>query len=109
MSTPQTLSAFQSEVDQTIKAAGGYWQPLANLARLLEECGELARAINQYHGPKLRKSNEARVTLEEELGDVLYVTLVLANSLDIDAQAALAASVAKVKQRNLVDSRKSTP
>jgi NTP pyrophosphatase (non-canonical NTP hydrolase) len=109
MSGPQTLSRFQSEVDQTIKAAGGYWPPLANLARLFEESGELARAINQYHGPKRRKSNEARVTLAEELGDVLYVVLVLANSLDVDAQAALSASVAKVKHRNLVESRRSTP
>jgi NTP pyrophosphatase (non-canonical NTP hydrolase) len=108
MSGPQSLSTYQSEVDQTIRAAGGYWPPLANLARLLEECGELARAINQYHGPKRRKSREAHVTVEEELGDALYVLLVLANSLDVDAQAALGASIEKVKHRNLLESRKST-
>jgi NTP pyrophosphatase (non-canonical NTP hydrolase) len=109
MSEPSKLSTTQAEVDQTIRDAGGYWPPLANLARLLEECGELARAINQYHGPKERKANEAQVTVEEELGDVLYVLLVLANSLDVDAQAALDASVAKVRDRNLLRSRRPAP
>jgi NTP pyrophosphatase (non-canonical NTP hydrolase) len=107
MTGSQTLSGFQSEVDQTIKAAGGYWPPLANLARLFEESGEFARAINQYYGPKRRKSNEARVALEEELGDVLFVALVLANSLDIDAPAALGASIEKVKHRSRVESQRS--
>ncbi|MGO8948948.1 MAG: MazG nucleotide pyrophosphohydrolase domain-containing protein [Ktedonobacterales bacterium] len=101
MSEPDTLAAAQARVDATIRAAGGYWPPLANLARLFEECGELARAINQTQGSKERKSTEVAAALPEELGDVLYVVLVLANSLDVDAEAALAASISKVEQRNL--------
>jgi NTP pyrophosphatase (non-canonical NTP hydrolase) len=96
---PLTLPASQRVVDASIAALGGYWPPLANLARLFEECGELARAVNQTHGPKPLKPGEAATTLDEELGDVLYITLVLANSLDLDAGAALAGALARATQR----------
>ena len=96
---PLTLPAAQRAVDASIAALGGYWPPLANLARLFEECGELARAVNQTHGPKPLKPGEAAATLDEELGDVLYITLVLANSLDLDAGAALAGALARATQR----------
>lgn len=94
-----TLREAQAAVDSSILALGGYWPPLANLARLFEECGELARAVNQAHGPKQVKSGEAQGALAEELGDVLYTTLVLANSLGVDAAAALDAVLAKVRSR----------
>jgi len=94
-----TLREAQAQVDASIRALGGYWPPLANLARLFEECGELARAVNQAHGPKLRKPDEAIVSANDELGDALYVLLVLANSLDLDAEAALSAALAKVAAR----------
>lgn len=94
-----TLRDAQAQVDATIRALGGYWPPLANLARLFEECGELARAVNQAHGPKRVKSGEAQAAAHEELGDVLYTLLVLANSLDVDAGDALAAVLEKVRSR----------
>lgn len=94
-----TLHRAQEEVDQSIQALGGYWPPLANLARLFEECGELARAVNQKHGAKLVKPGETPADAREELGDVLYVLLVLANSLDIDAAAALDTILKKVRDR----------
>ncbi|MGZ3600690.1 MAG: MazG nucleotide pyrophosphohydrolase domain-containing protein [Ktedonobacterales bacterium] len=97
--TPLTLHQAQAEVDSSIQALGGYWPPLANLARLFEECGELARAVNQAYGAKLVKQGEAPADAREELGDVLYVLLVLANSLDIDAAAALDAILNKVRDR----------
>lgn len=96
---PLTLQGAQRAVDASIAALGGYWPPLANLARLFEECGELARAVNQAHGPKPLKPGEAAAALDEELGDVLYITLVLANSLDLDAGAALAGALARAAQR----------
>lgn len=101
MYEPMTLAAAQSAVDETILGAGGYWPPLANLARLFEECGELARAVNQSHGPKVRKPGETAVEVQEELGDCLYVLLVLANSLGVDAGAGLEAALAKVRARSL--------
>lgn len=97
--TQVTLRQAQAEVDASIQALGGYWPPLANLARLFEECGELARAVNQVHGAKLVKQGEAPANASEELGDTLYVLLVLANSLDVDAAAALASVLQKVRQR----------
>jgi NTP pyrophosphatase (non-canonical NTP hydrolase) len=94
-----TLRGAQAEVDATIHALGGYWPPLANLARLLEECGELARAVNQTEGHKRVKPGEAPVSASEELGDALYVLLVLANSLGVDAETALSVVLAKVRAR----------
>ena len=94
-----TLRDAQAKVDTTIHALGGYWPPLANLARLFEECGELARAVNQAHGPKRVKFGEAQAAAQEELGDVLYTLLVLANSLQVDAEQALASVIEKVSSR----------
>ncbi len=94
-----TLASAQRAVGDSIMALGGYWPPLSNLARLFEECGELARVINQTHGPKRVKPDERRSELEEELGDALYTLLVLANSLDVDASAALRRALAKTAGR----------
>ena len=93
------LRQAQADVDATILALGGYWPPLANLARLFEECGELARAVNQAHGPKRIKADETQAAAHEELGDVLYTLLVLANSLGVDADTALRAAIAKAGAR----------
>jgi NTP pyrophosphatase (non-canonical NTP hydrolase) len=94
-----TLAEAHRQVDATIAALGGYWPPLANLARLFEECGELARAVNQKHGPKPLKTGEAQTGLDDELGDVLYVLLVLANSLHVDAAAVLVGVITRAEQR----------
>lgn len=94
-----TVRAAQVEVDASIRALGGYWPPLANLARLFEECGELARGVNQRFGAKPVKPGETAVALSDELGDVLYVALVLANSLEVDAGSALAEAIAKARRR----------
>ena len=94
-----TVRAAAAEVDASIQALGGYWPPLANLARLVEECGELARGVNTRYGPKPLKPGEAVPDLAEELGDVLYVALVLAHSLELDAAAALRGAIAKAQRR----------
>lgn len=96
---PLTIRDAQARVDASIRALGGYWPPLANLARLLEECGELARAVNQAHGPKRVKPGEPHADAREEIGDALYTLLVLANSLTVDAETALADVLEKVRAR----------
>lgn len=96
---PMTLAEAQRAVDASILALGGYWPPLANLARLFEECGELARVVNQTHGPKLVKVGEAGREAREELGDALYVLLTLANSLGVDAEDALRGALDKTARR----------
>lgn len=96
---PLALREAQSQVDTSIQALGGYWPPLANLARLFEECGELARAVNQAYGSKRIKPGETQAAAREELGDALYVLLVLANSLDVDAETALQEALARARDR----------
>src|SRR6185437_15755612 len=96
---PLTLSGAQHAVDASIQALGGYWPPLTALARLFEEGGELARAINQTYGPKAVKPDESAASLNEELGDVLYITLALANDLGLDAEKALEGALARSRKR----------
>lgn len=85
----KTMNEMQNEVDKYIgQFKEGYFSPLAMMARLTEEMGELAREINHTYGEKPKKSSEKEKLIEEELGDVLFVMICLANSLNIDlAQA----------------------
>ncbi|HCN59728.1 nucleotide pyrophosphohydrolase [Mammaliicoccus fleurettii] len=79
------MQEMQKEVDTYISQfKTGYFSPLANLARLTEEVGELAREINHTHGEKKKKSSEEENTIEAELGDNLFILICLANSLNID-------------------------
>lgn len=99
--TQWTLAKAQEAVDQWISQwEEGYWPPLSNLARLTEEVGELAREINQSHGDKPGKSGKSDKSsksdatadaqrIADELGDVLFVVVTLANSLDVDLNQAL--------------------
>lgn len=85
----KTMKDMQKEVDAYISQfKEGYFSPLAMLARLTEEVGELAREINHYYGEKPKKSTEKERTIEEELGDVLFVMICMANSLNIDLETA---------------------
>ena len=65
----KSMKEMQNEVDAYIgQFKAGYFSPLANLARLTEEVGELAREINHYHGEK-RKTEEDN-TIKAELGTI---------------------------------------
>lgn len=97
----QSLSDMQKEVDTYISQfKTGYFSPLANLARLTEEVGELAREINHYHGEKKKKDSEAENTIEAELGDNLFVLLCLANSLGIDMTESFNRTMEKFNTRD---------
>ena len=83
------MKELQKEVDEYISQfKEGYFSPLAMLARLTEELAELAREINHYYGEKPKKSTETEKAIEEELGDLLFVLICLANSLQIDLEEA---------------------
>lgn len=85
MREAKTMKEMQQEIDDYISQfKTGYFSPLAQLARLTEEVGELAREVNHHYGEKLKKSDELPKTISEELGDVLIVAIIMANSLDID-------------------------
>src|SRR5690625_6115478 len=63
-----TLKGAQALVDEWIgEFREGYWPPLANLARLIEEVGELAREINHRYGPKKKRDDEPEADLALEL------------------------------------------
>jgi NTP pyrophosphatase (non-canonical NTP hydrolase) len=97
----RTLREFQADVDDWIQAVGGgYWSPHANLARIAEEVGELARLINHLYGPKPKKASEASQELGEELADIIYAIICLANSEGIDLETSLSQVIAKVWRRD---------
>ena len=78
----------------------GYFPPLANVARLAEEVGELAREVNHRFGPKQRKGEEPEGSVAMELADILFVVMCLANSQQIDLDDAFAQMMAKVTSRD---------
>lgn len=85
----KSIKKMQQEVDEYIgQFKEGYFSPLAMVARLTEELGELAREINHYYGEKPKKDTEVEKTVEEELGDLQFVLICLANSLSINLQDA---------------------
>ena len=95
------LKDAQARVDAWIgQFEEGYWPPLANLARLTEEVGELARLLNHRFGPKKKKAEEAEQDLGEELADVLFVLLVIANQQGIDLGEALERVLEKYRLRD---------
>ncbi|WP_442893554.1 nucleotide pyrophosphohydrolase [Bacillus sp. 2205SS5-2] len=80
---------LQNEVDQYISQfKEGYFSPLTMMARLTEELGELAREVNHYYGEKPKKTTEEEKTIEEELGDLLFVLICFANSQGINLEEA---------------------
>ncbi|MBR2563256.1 MAG: nucleotide pyrophosphohydrolase [Paenibacillus sp.] len=81
----KSMAEMQREVDLYISQfKEGYFSPLAMLARMSEEVGELAREVNHEFGEKPKKASEADNSIELELGDILFITICFANSLGID-------------------------
>ena len=78
------IKKAQEKVDKLIKTYGGYWEPLSMLARLTEEVGELSRAMNIEYGGKKSKFEDDGREIKKELFDVLFTTLAIANTLEIN-------------------------
>ncbi|EEB74604.1 MazG nucleotide pyrophosphohydrolase domain-containing protein [Thermococcus sp. AM4] len=87
---------LQGEVDELIRALGGYWKPFEMLAALLEETGELAEAMLAIEGVKGRGSRE---NLVEEIGDVLFALACIANHYGVDLEDALSMTIEKYRLR----------
>lgn len=83
------ISEAQQAVDAYIgQFEAGYWPPLTNLARLVEEVGELARELNHRFGHKKKKPGEPEQDLALELADIMFVLIAIANEQKIDLEAA---------------------
>ena len=95
------LKEAQARVDTWISQfEEGYWPPLTNLARLIEEVGELAREMNHQFGHKTKKADEPDQNLAIELADVLFVLLVIANEQGIELDSALEQVLEKYRVRD---------
>lgn len=76
---------IQKQVDEWINQYKiGYYHPLAIITQAVEELGELAREINNRHGPRVKKSPEDTAEIEEEIADVMFAMICMANSQGID-------------------------
>jgi NTP pyrophosphatase (non-canonical NTP hydrolase) len=96
-----TLAEAQGAVDAWVgQFREGYWPPLSNLARLVEEVGELARELNHRYGHKPKKADEPEADLALELADVLFVLLALANEQKIDMDDAFRRVLEKYRVRD---------
>ncbi len=95
------LKDIQREVDGWVTQYRiGYWKPHEILARLMEETGELAREVNHRYGPKQKKASEPAGDLGEEMADVIFTVVCLANSLGIDLDAAFRRTMDKCYGRD---------
>ena len=96
---PADLAGIQAHLDAWLQQRGRYWSPLSQFTRLAEEVGELGRELNFRYGDKPRAAKDEPGSVTDELGDVLFIVIVLANQLGIDLTAGLTATLQKYEQR----------
>lgn len=95
------IKEMQARVDSWIREiGGGYFPELANMAVLTEEVGELARVIVRKYGPQVAKEGDLDKPLAEELADVLWVVVCLANQTGVDLTAAFESTLRKKSTRD---------
>lgn len=96
-----TISEAQQKVDDWIKTYGvRYFSELTNMAILTEETGEVARIIARKYGDQSAKKDEASDNLGDELADVLWVLICLANQTGIDLTKAFENNLRKKTERD---------
>lgn len=103
-----SLKSAQDKVDAWIKEIGvRYFSELTNTAMLMEEVGELARVMARKFGEQSFKEGEEE-NLEEEMADVLWVLICLANQTGVDLETAFLKNIEKKTQRDK-DRHKNNP
>lgn len=96
-----TIQEAQNKVDSWIKTFGvRYFNELTNMVLLTEEVGELARIIARKYGEQSFKESDKNKGLEEEMADILFVLICLANQTGVDLNSALEKSLEKKTQRD---------
>ena len=96
-----TLKEVQQKVDDWIKEYGvRYFNELTNMALLTEEVGELARVIARKYGEQSSKKNEEELSLSDELSDVLFVLVCIANQTGVDLTEAFHQTIEKKTSRD---------
>lgn len=96
-----TLKEAQEQVDQWIKTTGvRYFSELTNMAVLTEEVGEVARLMSRMYGDQSFKETDKGKELADELADVLWVLICIANQTGVDLSAALQKNFEKKNRRD---------
>jgi NTP pyrophosphatase (non-canonical NTP hydrolase) len=96
-----TIKQAQQQVDQWIRTHGvRYFSELTNMAILTEEVGELARIMARTYGDQSFKSGETGDNLADEMADVLWVLICLANQTGVDLEKAFAENMLKKTNRD---------
>ena len=96
-----TIKEAQAAVDEWIKTYGvRYFNELTNMALLTEEVGELARIIARTYGEQSFKESDKNRDLGDEMADILWVLICLANQTGIDLTEAFAKNMEKKTQRD---------
>lgn len=96
-----TITEAQQAVDKWIKQYGvRYFSELTNMAILTEEVGELARIVARTYGDQSFKASDLSGNLADEMADVLWVLLCLANQTGVDLTDALLKNMEKKTQRD---------
>ena len=96
-----TLEDMQKRVDQWINTYGvRYFNELTNMALLTEEVGELARLIAREYGEQSFKEREKSGSIEDEMADILFVLVCLANQTGVDLTSAFKRNLAKKSERD---------
>ena len=96
-----TLRELQSKVDSWIKEVGiRYFSELTNLAVLVEEVGELSRILARTYGDQSFKKTECALSLPDEMADVLFVLVCLANQTGVDLTKAIHENLIKKTARD---------
>jgi NTP pyrophosphatase (non-canonical NTP hydrolase) len=96
-----TIKQAQQQVDEWIKTIGvRYFSELTNMAILTEEVGELARIIARKYGDQSFKAGETGETMADEMADVLWVLICLANQTGVDLEEAFQKNMEKKTNRD---------
>ena len=96
-----TLREAQASVDEWIKTIGvRYFSELTNLAQLVEEVGELARIISRTYGQQSFKESDKNSSLKDEMADILFVLICLANQTGVDLTEAFEDNLRKKTRRD---------
>lgn len=96
-----SLKKYQQQIDewaQTLEKP--YWHPLSQFARMSEELGEVGRLLNHMYGDKPKKITEAKQELPEELADILFAVICMANTHNIDLDNAMQKAIEKAANRD---------
>jgi len=96
-----SLDQAQEQVDTWIRTIGvRYFSELTNLGILMEEVGELSRIMVRKYGDQMSKPTETDISLPDELADILWVLLCLANQTGVNLNTAFQENMAKKTSRD---------